>query len=144
MTLDVSDVRRRVRAAIESARREAQERRARADQAARDYEEFLRDRAVPVFHVFASALVAEGHRFKVFTPAGSVRLALESSSEDFIEVVKDDGSDPPAVVGRVSRGRGRRLVTSERPVREGTPIAQVTDEDVLTFLIREVEPFVSR
>lgn len=142
--MEVSEVRRRLRAAIDAARTGAQERRARSDQAAREYEEFLRDRAVPVFHVFASALVAEGHRFKVFTPADSVRLASESSAEDFIELVLDPLSDPPAVIGRVNRGRGRRLVTSERPVNEQASIAQLTDEDVLAFLTGAIVPFVER
>ena len=83
--MEVPEIRRRLRASIEAAKRDAQERRGRSDQAARDYEQFLSERAVPLFHTVASALVAEGHRFKVFTPAGSVRLASESSGEDYIE-----------------------------------------------------------
>jgi hypothetical protein len=142
--MEVSDVRRRLRAAIETARRGVQERRARSDQAARDYEEFLRARAVPVFHTFASALVAEGHRFKVFTPADAVRLASDSTADDYIELTLDTNADPPVVMGRTSRGRGRRLVTSERPVKETTQIAELTDEDVLSFLVDEIVPFVER
>lgn len=142
--MEVSDVRRRVRGAIDAARRTAQERRARADEAARDYEPFLRDRAVPLFHTIASALVAEGHRFKVFTPADAVRLASESSGEDFIELALDTSSDPPVVLGRSSRGRGRRVVTSERPVKEGVSIAELTEEDVLAFVLAEISPFVER
>jgi hypothetical protein len=141
--MEVSEVRRRVRAAIEAARQSAQERRARSDQAARDYEVFL-ERAVPVFHTFASALGPEGFRFAVFTPAGAVRLASESSSGDFIELSLDTSADPPAVVGRTNRGRGRRLVTSERPIREGATVAQLTEEDVLEFLAIEIMPFVER
>jgi hypothetical protein len=142
--MEVAEVRRRVRAAIESARRAAQERRTRSDQASREYETFLRDIAVPVFHVFASALVAEGHRFKVFTPAESVRLASESSPEDYIEIALDAAAEPPAVMGRINRGRGRRGVASERPIKNVESIAQLTDEDVLVFLASEIEPFVER
>jgi hypothetical protein len=142
--MEVAEVRRRVRAAIESARRAAQERRTRSDQASREYETFLRDIAVPVFHVFAAALVAESHRFKVFTPAESVRLASESSPEDFIEITLDAAADPPAVMGRTNRGRGRRGVASERPIKHVESIAQLTDEDVLAFLASEIEPFVER
>src|SRR5688572_3338942 len=122
--MEVSEVRRRLRAAIDSARRNAQERRGRSDQAAREYTEFLAERAGPVFQTVASALVAEGHRFKVFTPADSIRLASESSAEDFIELWLDSTVDPPAVMGRISRGRGRRLVTSERAVKDDVPIEQ--------------------
>jgi hypothetical protein len=136
--MDVPEVRRRVRGAIASARSAAQERRARVDVAARDYETFLVERAVPVFHTFASALVAEGHRFKVFTPAGSVRLASEGGTEDFIELALDSTGDRPEVMGRSNRGRGRRQVTSERPIKEGAEVASLTDEDVLNFLAEEI------
>lgn len=144
--MEVSEVRRRVRAAIEAARKSAQDRRVRTDQAARDYEQFLLERAVPLFHTFAGALNAEGHnRFKVYTPADSVRLSLDTAADDYIEIVLDDTVDPPVVMGRTNRGRGRRQVTSERPVRETAgSVADVTDEDVLEFLASEIGPFVER
>jgi hypothetical protein len=142
--MEVSEVRRRVRAAIESARREAQERRVRSDRASLEYQDFLRDRAVPLFQTVASALVAEGYRFKVFTPADSVRLASETSGNDFIELTLDAAADPPTVSGRTSRGRGSRLVDSERPVKEGKAVADLSDEDVLGFLMEEIAGFVER
>jgi hypothetical protein len=142
--MDVPDIRRRLRAAIESARKSAQDRRARSDEASHEYEMFLDGRAVPAFRALASALVGEGFRFKVFTPAGSVRLAAEHRTDDFIELSLDPSGDPPVVVGRISRGRGRRNVTTERPVKAGTAIAALTDEDVLQFLLEEIPPFVER
>jgi hypothetical protein len=142
--MEVSEVRRRVRAAIESARREAQERRIRSDRASLEYQDFLRDRAVPLFQTVASALVAEGYRFKVFTPADSVRLASETSGNDFIELTLDAAADPPTVSGRTSRGRGSRLVDSERPVKAGKAVADLSDEDVLGFLMEEIAGFVAR
>ncbi len=140
----MSEVRRHVRAAIDSARKSAQERRARSDQAGRDYDAFLSGTAVPLFQVFAQALVAEGHRFKVSTPAESVRLASDFSPEDFIEVALDPDADPPTVVGRTKRGRGRRVVTTERPLEERASIAELTEADLLSFLVREIVPFVER
>lgn len=142
--MDIADVRRRLRGAIEAARRDAADRRARVDLAERDYQAFLAERAVPVFHDFANALTAEGHPFKVFTPARSVKLAADRSGEDFIELELDTAQDPPQVTGRSSRGRGRRMVTSERPVRENAAIADLTEEDVLAFLLAEIVPFVER
>jgi hypothetical protein len=142
--MEVSEVRRRLRAAIDAARKGALERRARSDQAVRDYEQFLSERAVPVFHTLASALVAEGHRFKVFTPADAVRLAVDSSADDYIELTLDPSVDPPSVVGRTSRGRGRRQFTSERPIKENASVADLTSEDVLGFLLEEITPFVER
>jgi hypothetical protein len=142
--MEVSDVRRRLRAAMDKARQGAAERRARNDAAARDYETFLAQRAVPIFHQVAAALTAEGHLFKVFTPAASVRLTSERSPEEFIDLVLDDTSDPPTVVGRTTRGRGRRMISSERALQGGAPIADLTEEDVLTFLLDEIVLLVER
>jgi hypothetical protein len=142
--MDVPEVRRRLRAAIESARKSAQDRRARSDEASRDYEMFLQERAVPAFRALASALAGEGFRFKVFTPAGSVRLASEHRTDDFIELALDASADPPVVAGRISRDRGRRNVTTERPLKMSTTIAALTEEDVLQFLLEEIPPFVER
>jgi hypothetical protein len=140
--MEVSEVRRRLRVAVEDARKTAAERRARTDIAARDYETFLAQRAVPVFHQLAAALTAEGHLFKVFTPAASVRLASERSHEEFVELALDTAVDPPVVVVRTSRGRGRRMISSERPLREGVAIADLTEDDVLSFLLNEIALFL--
>ena len=140
--MEVSEVRRRLRLAIDQARRDSALRRERADAANQAYDQFLAQVAVPTFHTVANVLVAEGHRFVVFTPAGSVRLSSERSGEDFIEVALDASQDPPVVVVRTSRGRGRRQLTSERMVT--TPIASLTDSDVLQFVLDEIPPFVER
>jgi hypothetical protein len=136
--MDVPEVRRRVRAAIERARRDATSRRERGDAAAREFETFLATRAVPLFHQLASALVAEGHRYKVFTPASSVRLASERAAEDFVELTLDTTVDPPVVLGRTSKGRGRHAVTEERPVREGASVGELSEEDVVDFVLGEI------
>jgi hypothetical protein len=142
--MDISDVRRRLRGAIEAARREAAERREHVDAAERDYETFLTERAIPVFHDFANALSGEGHAFKVYTPARSVKLASDRSAGEFIELELDTSEAPPQVIGRASRGRGRRMVTSERPVRSRAAIAELTEEDVLEYLLSEIGPFIER
>lgn len=144
MPIEPSELRRRLRTAIEQARSNAAARRARSDAAARDYETFLEAVAIPVVHQFANVLSGEGHQFNVATPAGAVRLTSAAKSEDFIEILLDTAEDPPEVVGRTSRGRGRRLIASERPVRERTAIAELNEEDVLAFLLTEIVPFVGR
>lgn len=142
--MDIAEVRRRLRGAIEQARRDTADRRARVDAAERDYEKFLTERAIPVFHDVASALTAEGYPFKVFTPARSVKLEAVRSQQDFIEIELDAEHDPPQAIGRSSRGRGRRTVTSERPVRPHAAIADLTEEDVLGYVIAEIVPLVER
>lgn len=142
--MEVSEVRRRLLAAIDRARRAAEDRRVRTDIAGRDYQAFLDQRAVPVFHQMAAALKAESYFFKVFSPASSVRLASDRSPEEFIELSLDETSDPPAVLGRTSRGRGRRMTTTERAIRDGVSIADLTEEDVLAFLLEEITALLER
>jgi hypothetical protein len=142
--MEIPEVRRRLRGAIDQAKREVAARRERSDAASRAYTEFLEQRAVPTFRTFAAALVAEGYRFKVFTPAESVKLASESAGEDFIEIVLDSSLDPPRVTGHTSRARGHRSMSSERAVRAGAGPADLTEEDVLQFLVEEIVPFVER
>ena len=144
MPIETSELRRRLRTAIDQARSNAAARRARSDAAARDYEKFLEAIAVPVLQQFANVLSAEGHHFNIATPAGSVRLTSARASEDYIEIALDTTEDPPEVVGRTSRGRGRRMIATERAVRERTAIAELNEEDVTAFLLAEIVPFVAR
>lgn len=142
--MEISEIRRRVRGAIEVARAQAAARRERTAAASRDYETFLCQRATPIFRTFADALAAEGHLFTLFTPADSIRLASQKAQDDYIEIVLDTEADPPQPVGRVSRGRGRRNTSHERPIRRGTAVADLTEDDVLAFLLDEIVPFVER
>lgn len=130
--------------ALEQARKDSAERRARADLAATSYDTFLRDVATPVFRMFANVAKAEGHGFAVFTPAGGVRLASERHADDFMEIWLDTTLDPPQVSTRVNRVRGRDLTTREEPLRAGAPIGGLTDEDVFAFLLANIGPLVER
>ena len=141
--MEISEVRRRLLHTMERARRAAAERRTRVDEASRDYEVFLERIAAPLFHQVAAGLKAEGYVFDVFTPGGSVRLMSERASEDYIELTLDATSPEPQVIGRSSRIRGRRVLESERPIGDG-PIRELSDEHVLEFLLKELEPFVDR
>jgi hypothetical protein len=140
--MEVSDIRRRLRGAIEQAKRRAAERRARVDQASREYEQFLSAIAVPATHTIAQALIGEGHRFKVLTPGQAVRLAAEFAPDDYLEVALDSDGDVPAVKVSTRRGRGRRSVETERTL--SGPIGQLTDEDLVTALLEELIPLIER
>lgn len=142
--MEPSDVRRRLRGAMEEAKKRAAERRERANEASRNYDEFLTKAAVPAFHAVAQAMVGEGHRYKVLTPGRAVRLVAEFSPDDFIELVLDTERDHPSLVFHTSRGRGRRSVTAERAIFEGRSIAEIGEDDVVDALLGEIVPFVER
>ena len=139
--MEISLVRRRLTETIERARKQAAERRGRSDQAARDFTVFLQKVAVPLFRQIANALKADGYAFTVFTPSDSVRLMSDRSADDYIELTLDTAANPPCVVGQISRTRGRRVIDAERAV--GAPDA-VTEEQLLDFLLKELEAFVER
>jgi hypothetical protein len=139
--MEIADIKRRVVETIDRARREASDRRVRAADAARDYGLFLEQRAVPIFKQVANVLRAEGFAFTVFTPAGSVRLSSDRTTEDYVELTLDSDGDRPVVSGRASRIRGRRIVESEAPL--GSP-TEIGEEEVLSFVLKSLQPLVER
>jgi hypothetical protein len=139
--MEISVVRKRLTETIERAKKHAADRRGRSDQASRDFEVFLQKVAVPLFRQVANALKADGYAFTVFTPSGSVRLMSDRSAEDYIELTLDTADDPPRVMGQISRTRGRRVIDAERAI--GTPDA-LTEDQLLDFLLKELEAFVER
>lgn len=141
--METSVVRNRLRDTIERAKRLAAERRGRNDEASRAYDEFLENIAVPLVRQIANVLRVDGYPFTVFTPSGSVKLMSDRRAEDFIEIVLDTSGGTPRVLGHTSRLRGRHVVETEQPVAAGTPDG-VTEEELLDFLLKELEPFVER
>jgi hypothetical protein len=141
---EVADVRRRVRQRITEARERSNARRLEVDAAGRQFASFLSDVARPLLKVFASALTAEGYPFTISTPAEALRLTPERSRSDFIEIGLDTSLDPPQVIGRTQLGRGARGITRERPVRDNKPVDQLSEGDLLDFLVEEIGPFLER
>ena len=141
--METSVVRNRLRDTIERAKRRAAERRSHNDETARAYDAFLEQIATPLMRQIAGALKADGYAFTVFTPSGAVRLMSDRRAEDFIEIALDLAGDAPLVLGHTSRLRGRNIVEAERPIASGHPDA-ITEDDVLEFLLKEIEPFVER
>ena len=142
--MEVGEVRKRVLHAIADARRRAQERRQRTADAERAYATFVQDVATPVVRQIASALKAESYAFTVFTPENGLRLAADRGRDDFIEFALDTDSERPQVIGRISRTRGSRRLDEERPIKPGASPETVTEEDVLEFVMRALEPWLAR
>ncbi len=142
--MEVADVRRRVKAAIERAKRAAAERRVMSDEAAADYAVLLDRMAVPLFRQLGNVLRAEKHPFSVFTPAGGVRLTSDRSKEAYIELLLDTTGPRPQLIVHSSRGRGRRILESESVVADGRPVRDVTEEDLFSAVLAAIEPLVER
>jgi len=139
--METSELRKRVNQTVERARRQAAERRAQSDEAGRAFETFLSATAVPLFRQIANVLRSDGYQFSVFTPSGSVRLMSDRAAEDFIELTLDTAGETPQVMGHASHSRGRRVRESERAI--GAP-GELTEETLLSYLLKELEAFVER
>lgn len=142
--MEISEVRRQVLHAIERARTRAQRQRQLAAEAERAYTVFLDQVASPVAHMVARALKAEGLAFTVSTPNGGLRLASDRGRDDYIEFGLQDEGDRASVVGRVRRTRGSRTIEEERPIKADAGPQDLTDADVLAFLIHALEPWLER
>ena len=140
---DIALVRKRIQKAVEQARREAADRRARVQDAQKAYDEFLEARAIPAFRSVAVVLKAEGLAWEVMTPSGEVRLVPDRRRDESIALSFDGTADPPQAMVGITRGRGSRVLHSERPVKPGTPsIAALTEDDVIDMLVEELRPWL--
>ena len=142
--METSDVRRRLRGAIEQAKRRAADRRAVADEASRVWAERLPEAIVPAFQAVLNVLSGDGFKFSLSTPGEAARLSSDRSSAEFVEVALDTSRELPAVIVRSTRGRGSRTIESERVVAEGPEIAELTQDAVIGVLIEEIVPFIER
>ena len=142
--MEVSLVRKRLKQAIDAARERGQQRRQRTADAERAYAAFLQEVATPVTRKLANALKAERLAFTVFTPVGGLRLASDRGRSDYIEFGLATGSPAPEVVGRIMHTRGSRTLDEERPVKPGVGPEALTEEDVLSFLLDALEPWLER
>ncbi|HUK32665.1 MAG TPA: hypothetical protein VLV86_02075 [Vicinamibacterales bacterium] len=146
--MEVSVVRQRVRELIDRSKRPPEERRAarraQMDAATREYELFLERTAVPLFKQIANVLRAEKYQFEVFTPGGSVRLMAERGNDNYIEILLDTNGQAPKLVGRASRSRGGNVTQTELVLNATSDISALTEDDLLAFVLSELEAFVDR
>ena len=141
--MDVAEVRKRVRVAIEQARRDQAERRGRVAEAEKAYQTFLDTAAIPVFRMLANVMKSEGMNFEVMTPAGGVRLQSERNREDAIEMELDTTADPPQPLVTVTRVRGSRVIQRDRSIKGSNPLVQLTEDDVVEMPLEELRPWLT-
>ncbi len=142
--MEVSQVNKRVKGAIEDARAKAQARRNAAASAEKSFATFLETVATPIARQVANALKVAGVGFTLGTPGGGLRLAADRGRDDYVEIVLDTSGELPQAAGRVSVTRGSRTIVETLPIKAGTAIDDVTEEDVLDFLVTALEPWLER
>jgi len=144
--MEVSVVRQRVHEVLRHSKRTADDRRAdrraQTDQATREYDAFLRQIAVPLFKQIADILRAESYPFEVFTPGASVRLMAGRSHDDYLEVALDTKGTAPKLVCRTSHSRGGDVTQTELVLNATADISAITDDDLLGYVLSELEAFV--
>jgi len=129
---------------MDRAKARAQQKRNDAAEAERAYAAFLEQVATPIIRMLANALKAEGYPFTVSTPSGGLRLASDRGRDDYIELALDASGDKPTVVGRVRHTRGSRTLEDERPIKSGAAPQDLTEADVLSFLVNALDPWLER
>jgi len=133
-----------VQAALAAARERSQQRRQRVADAESRYDQFLSDVAVPLARQVVNVLKAEGRSFTVSTPGRSVRLEPDRGRDDFVEIALSTELDPPTVIGLIRYTRGSRTIDEERPVKSGAAPDQISEDELLEFLVRALEPWIER
>ena len=138
--MDVAELRKRILREIDrpgAGQAAGGDRRASADSARVQFNRLLNGTIAPLLIQTASILKAEGELCQVHTPSDTARIAFDSSHEDFIEFMLD--TTPPAhVIGRGSVRRKGGTMVEDRIVGVGKGIDEITDEDVLAFLLPEL------
>lgn len=127
---------------MDAARKAAAIRRERASAAARAYDKWLEDVAVPVFRQMANVLRAESLAFETQTPTGGVRLVSDRNRDDAIDIQLDTTLDPPQPMLVTTRNRGSRMLRTERLVKENADIEAITEDDLIERLIEELRPWL--
>ncbi len=139
---DVAAVRKRVKVAIEQARRDQAERRERVAEAQKNYQVFLDTAVIPVFRMIANVMKSEGLNFEVMTPAGGVRLQSERNREDAINLELDTTANPPQPLVTITHVRGSRVTQRDRSIKGSNPFVQLTEDDVIEMLLEELRPWL--
>jgi hypothetical protein len=140
--IDSGYLRKRLKTSIEAARRATTTRRERAAAAGREYEQFLEERAIPAFRAIANVLRAEGIPFEVMTPLDGVRLVADKNRDDTIELELDTSLDPPQPLLITVQSRGSRILRTERLVKEGSPISEISEDDLVELLLDQIKPWL--
>lgn len=141
--METSEIRKQVLHMLERAKRRSLEHRSQAESAQRAYDALL-PLVATAWRQVANALRVEGHAFTVHSPSSALRFASDRSADDFIELSLDTSRRPAALWLQVRLVRGHRVIEREIVVAEGDAVAEVSEQQLITVLLDELEPFVQR
>ena len=142
--MDSGEIGRRIRRTLADAKIGAVERRERTAVAEVEGQQVIGRIVIPVMKTIASVLSAESYRCSISTPNGSVRLSFDSPRDAYIEVVMNTASDPPTLIGRTGRARGSRVLNNEYVIVSHPAIKQLTEDDLVSFVQRELLLIIER
>lgn len=139
---ELTDLRRRVRQAMQDAKRKSAQRREARDEASKAWDTAVAEVVEPAATQMAAALTGEGLPFRLETPRGTIRLVSERSKDDYVEIALDsaDEREIPEVLVRSVVGRGRQSVTVVE--QSLGPPALLTDDRVTAFLLDAIGPWI--
>ena len=100
--------------------------------------------AVPLARQVANVLKAEGRSFTVSTPGRTVRIETDRGRDDYVEISLNTDVDPPSVVAHIRHTRGSRTIDEERALKSGAPPDEISEDELLEFLLRALEPWIER
>jgi hypothetical protein len=59
-----------------------------------------------------------------------------------IELELDSSLDPPQPLLITVRSRGSRILRTERLVKEGSPISEISEDDLVELLLDQIKPWL--
>jgi hypothetical protein len=76
------------------------------------------------------------------TPLDRVRLVADKNRDDTIELELDTSLDPPQPLLITVQSRGSRILRTERLVKEGSPISEISEDDLVELLLDQIKPWL--
>ena len=142
--MDSGEIGRRLRRTLVDAKAKAVERLEQTAVADVEGQQAMRRIVIPVMKTIVSVLSAEGYRCSVSTPHESARLSFASPRDAYMVVGVNTAYDRPTLIGRTGRTRGSRVLSNEYVIVSHPAIGQLTEEDLVTFVQRELLLVIER
>ena len=142
--MDSGEIGRRIRRTLVDAKAKAVERREQTTVAEVEGQQVMRRIVIPVMKTIASVLSSEGYRCSVSTPHESARLSFDSPRDANIEEDENTANHPPTGGRAPGIAPIKRVLSNEYVIVSHPTIGQLTEEDLVTFVQRELLLVIER